>query len=161
MVVLFTIRSSTYGVAVQRAASAEISRRRHRGLYSSPEPFCATTPGTCSVGLTGPRFTVQLGWLQNIRPQVEMGDHSLLERPCLDAPSTVPRSNDKTRRRFGAVVRDVRPVPGHAVRRAVEDRRMERVGRVFIPRPVRQVAGVAALITQGLLVCPGKVAVPC
>lgn len=57
-------------------------------------------------------------------------------------------------------MRDVRAVSGHTVGRAVEDGRVARVIGVFVPRPVWLVAGVTALIAEGLFVGPSEITVP-
>ena len=77
-----------------------------------------------------------------------------------DTATTHARRNGCVGSGRGTVVSDVVTVARHTVFGAIEDGRVDGVGGVLVPRPVRLVAIVATLGAEGVLIGPGKVAMP-
>jgi len=85
----------------------------------------------------------------------------LLERSRSHTDTAVTRLQEDIGTGFRPFVRDIRPISRHTVLGTVEDGIAVGIIGVFRPRPVRLVTPVSALISQGLLVGPSKVAMPC
>lgn len=84
----------------------------------------------------------------------------LLKRPGSHTPSTPTWWNVGNGCHRGCIMRNKLPIPRQTILGAVEERRVNRIVRVFIPRPVGLVAIVAAFVAKGLFERPGVVAVP-
>lgn len=87
--------------------------------------------------------------------------YTLLERSRRHTSTAVTRLQEDIGAGFRSFVRNVRPIARHTVLGTVEDGIAVGIIGVFRPRPVRLVTPVSALITQGLLVGPSEVAMPC